>query len=102
MAIEKMLRYAGILLIVVGIFAGTFGWSTVDFDSYNMAKEVYEDISDNEFAEASYISAKNIFLSELSMVLSLFIGSIIGGLLLLGLGRMLENQSEILEALNKK
>jgi hypothetical protein len=100
MSIENLLRYAGLVLIALGLIAGTFGWSTVDFDSYKIAKEVYDDISDNEIAEASYNSAKTIFLSEISLVLGSAIGSIIGGLVLMGLGRLIDNQSDILKALN--
>lgn len=101
MTIEKLLRNAGLFLIGVGLLAGTFGWGSVDFENYKTAKEVYEELSTNEVAEASYQAAKTIFISEISLVIGSAIGCLIGGLVLMGLGRMLENQSEILEALNK-
>jgi hypothetical protein len=102
MAIEKLLRWAGIFLICVGIFAGTFGWATVDFKSYNQIKDIYDDLGDNPLGEAGFTAARTIFLSEISLVLSFLVGGIISGLVLMGIGRMIENQSDILEALNKK
>lgn len=102
MTIEKALRFIGIFLIVGGILGGIIGWFSIDHESYQTAKEVYEDLYDNEFAAASYNTAKNIWLSEVSVVLTSLFASVIGGLVLMGFGKMIELQKRMIEVLDRK
>lgn len=91
----------GIILIIAGVIGGIAGWNSIDHESYQSAKKIFEELYDNEFAEASYISAKTIWISQVSMVLFSAIGAIIGGLLLLGIAKMIELQTLIANVLAK-
>jgi hypothetical protein len=101
MQIDGLLFTVGIILILAGVIGGIAGWTSIDHESYQTAKEIYEDLYDNEIAEASYVSAKTIWISQVSLVLSSAIGAIIGGLLLLGIAKMIELQIVIANTLAK-
>lgn len=101
MKIDGLLFTVGIILILAGVIGGIAGWTSIDHDSYKTAKEIYEKLYDNEIAEASYISAKTIWISQVSLVLSSAIGAIIGGLLLLGIAKMIELQTIMANVLSK-
>ncbi|KZE67657.1 hypothetical protein AWM68_17950 [Fictibacillus phosphorivorans] len=106
--ISTLLTYAGWILISIGIIGGIITYSNVDKESYKTAKEVFDELYDNEFAEASYITAKQIYLSEISNVISITIGGIVSGLVLIGLGRIIwilnkrkENDEKIITLLRE-
>ncbi|QNG60403.1 hypothetical protein H4O14_02430 [Bacillus sp. PAMC26568] len=100
MRIEKWLHYAGITLIAIGIIAGLSGIATMDNESYKSAKQVYEELPDNEIAAATYNAAKNIRLREISFILASLLGSVIGGLVLMGLSKMIMIQDKISDKLD--
>jgi hypothetical protein len=87
--ISTLLTYAGWALIAIGIIGGIITYSNVDKESYETAKEVFDELYDNEFAEASYINAKQIYLAEISNVITIVFAGIISGLVLIGLGRVI-------------
>ncbi len=99
MEVEKLLRYAGMFLIVAAILGGIIGWASIDTEAYDSAKEVYEELYDNEFAEASYNAAHTVFISQISILITSVIGTLIGGLLVLGFGKMIEIQKLTVETL---
>jgi putative effector of murein hydrolase len=98
MNVAGALKIVGIAFIIAGVIGVFLGFATVDYDSYKQAKDISEELYDNEFAEASYNTAKSLYLSELSIVITSVIGSFIGGLVLLGFSQMLSTQQAILEA----
>ena len=102
MTIERLLRNVGIFLIVVGILGGLIGWFSIDHETYKNAKETFEELSTNEFAEAAYNTAKSMWISQVSMVLTSVFASVIGGLVLMGFGKIIELQKRMIEVLEKK
>lgn len=98
---ENIFKYVGIALIAIGVIGGVIGWVNIDREDYKNAKEVNEELYNNEFAEASYTTAKSIYLSNVSVVIVPTIVLIIGGLLIMGLGKMIELQVRITEKLEE-
>jgi hypothetical protein len=106
--ISILLHYTGWALVAIGIIGSIIAYSNVDNESYETAKKVFDELYDNEFAEASYITAKQIYLAEMSNVISIAIGGIVSGLILLGLGRIIwildkrkENDEKIITLLRE-
>lgn len=96
MTIEKWLHNIGVSLIVLGLVSAFVGLFSLDsYSNYKDAKEVYDNISDNEYAVEQYIQARDIWMGQITLYVgSLFI-NIIAGLLLMGLGKMITLQEKI-------
>lgn len=101
MTVDKLLFGFGILLVIAGVIGGIINFSNVDFEGYKMAKEVADELYDNEYAQAELATASAMYNAQLSYAVYTLFGGIIGGLLLVGFGRLLELANERNELLRK-
>ena len=99
MNIEKSLYYCGMGLIVLGLLGGLIAYFNIDKESYDMAKEIYEELYDNQFAEAKYNASKTIYVNQLSSVLVTTLITCIGGLLTMGVSTLISNQKQMIQLL---
>ena len=87
---DQTLKGMGWIFIIIGIIGGGYVLSQIDYTSYKIASEVFSELSTNEFAEAKYVAAKTIFMSQLTFGISIIAGGIISGLSFLGFGTIIE------------
>ncbi|MCA1027343.1 hypothetical protein LCM23_14690 [Cytobacillus kochii] len=92
---EKLFNVAGIAFIIVAIFGFIGGWNSIDHDTYDTAKEVYEELWDNEYAEASFNAAKSLWITEVYNLITVVSIILFGGFVLLGIGTIIKYQREI-------
>jgi len=88
--LDKVLKVTGFILIILGAIGGTIILTNIDWDSYKIAKQVFDELYTNEFAEAKYIAAKQILFSQLSLAIGTVFSGVISGFLFLGLSEGLE------------
>ena len=101
MGIEKVLHYCGVGLIILGLLGGLIAYFSIDKESYDTAKEIYDELYDNEFAEAEYITAKTIYVNQLSSVIVTTLITSIGGLLIMGISSLISNQNQMIRLLKE-
>ena len=101
MKIEKILFYLGCLVIAVGVIGGIYQWASIDKDEYELMKSVYDEIPDNEYAEADFMFAESLHTAQVSTAFYTIIGSIIAGLLIIGFSTLISLVRELVEG-NKK
>jgi uncharacterized membrane protein SpoIIM required for sporulation len=87
---EKVLNFIGFILIVGGIIGGIVAFNQVDFESYELAKEVADELFTNEIAQAQYQVAQTIYISQLSLAISVIFGGIVSGVFFLGFSELLK------------
>lgn len=101
MNIEKSLYYCGVGLIILGLLGGLIAYFNIDKESYDMAKDIYEELYDNEFAEAEYNAAKTIYINQLSSVIVATLITCIGGLMIMGVSSLINNQKQMIQLLKE-
>lgn len=88
--IEKILTVVGVLLIFSGLISGIYSFSKIDSKAYENAKEIFDKLPDNDFAEAAYNTTHQIYISEITYAVTVLFGGIITGLLFIGFARVIE------------
>jgi len=83
--LEKVLKITGIILIILGAIGGIIILTNIDWDSYKIAKNVFDELYTNELAEAQYVVAKQVLFSQLSLAIGTMFSGVISGFLFLGL-----------------
>ena len=101
MNIEKSLHYCGVGLIILGLLGGLIAYLNIDKESYDMAKDIYEELYDNEYAEAEYNAAKTIYINQLSSVIVATLITCIGGLMIMGVSSLINNQKQMIQLLKE-
>lgn len=92
--IEKVIGWAGVIFISIGLFFGGYQLFTVDREEYSNAKEVADELWDNPYAAAQYQGASAVYHAELTFALSILLGGVFAGLLLLGVSRLIDITAE--------
>lgn len=93
MNIGNLLVKVGWGVAILGLLAGFIIYGNIDKESYTQSKEIYEELDDNEFAKAEFIAEKTIYTAELTNAIVVLVGGIIGGLLIVGFGTMIETMN---------
>ncbi|MBT2696330.1 hypothetical protein J7E79_02625 [Bacillus sp. ISL-40] len=88
--IEKILNVVGWIFMVGGLLLGLIAYVGIDKEPYKDAKAIYEDIPDNEIAQASYQVALNIYNVQFTYAMSILFGGVVIGLLFIGFARVIE------------
>jgi len=94
-SVGKALITVGWITIVLGVIGGSYIFSQIDWGSYKIAKEVADKLFDNEFAQQAFQAAHTVFYSQISLGLSILFGGIVSGLVLQGLGTIIELLSKL-------
>lgn len=102
MNIGSVLTKVGWGVLVFGLLAGFTIFGNIDREAYTQSKEIAEDLYDNEFAQAEYTAAKSIYTAELSNAIVVLVGGIVGGLLIVGFGTLIEQNARLLDATRKR
>jgi ATP/ADP translocase len=88
--IEKILNVLGWIFIGSGLILGMISYIGIDKEPYKNAKEVYENIPENELAQATYQTALNIYNVQFTYAMSILFGGIVIGLLFIGFAKVIE------------
>jgi type II secretory pathway component PulF len=91
MDIGNWLVKIGWIVVALGILFGLIFYGTIDKESYTQAKEIYEELDDNEFAKAEFVTEKTMYVAELTNAVIVLVGGIVGGLLIVGFGTLIES-----------
>lgn len=102
MNIGSLLTKIGWGVAVLGLLVGFIIYGNIDRESYNQAKEISEELYDNEIAQAELVAAKTVYTAELTNAFIVFVGGIIGGLLIVGFGTLIEQNARLLELTRKQ
>lgn len=84
------IKSLGVLFIALGVLGAVLAAREIPFEDYRIAKQVYQELPLNEFAEATYRQALTAVQLGAVLAAAVGLGGATTGTLLLGLGAILD------------